>query len=262
MSENTSDKKSKWFIKLLIKLIPYALLLVILLILYKQAKRYLNFKNEQFKNEQFKSLNEKIPNVVINESNGPKEQLIYQHRMPDTPIPYKYEDKKVKQPELPIIPQHGGDIKPVGEESFENTIEEKKQVENFDSYSDLRGVKSIYGENKNPEWLSEELVQVELKDNPTIINNIPVNTNDLVDFSYDENENDLHKLADSMTGSVVTDINDNNLKLIQGKVHNDNIPNPIPNYKPLFERYADNYSHGLVNYGTKAYVSSGFGSSL
>ena len=72
----------------------------------------------------------------------------------------------------------------------------------------------IYGENKNPEWLSEELVQVELKDNPTIINNIPVNTNDLVDFSYDENENDLHKLADSMTGSVVTDINDNNLKLL------------------------------------------------
>lgn len=248
-----SDKKSKWFIKLLIKLIPYALLLVILLILYKQAKKYLNFKNEQFK-----PLNEKIPNVIINESNRPKEQLIYQHRMPDTPKPYKYEDKKVKKQELPIIPQNGGDIKPIVEETFENN----NPVENFDSYSDLRGVKSIYGENKNPKWLSNELDPVELKDNPTIINNIPVNTNDLVDFSYDENENDLHKLADSMTGMVVTDINDDNLKLIQGKVHDDNIPNPIPNYKPLFERYADNYSHGLVNYGTKAYVSPGFGSSL
>jgi hypothetical protein len=133
------------------------------------------------------------------------------------------------------------------------------KVDVFDDYKALRGESNKYDTSKAPEkYIDQEYSSYESNPVPTI--NQPVNTNDYHTFDVDEDENEINKLADSMRGTIKHDITDENYKLISGKEYIKDIPNPLPNYKPLFARYGDKFSTGLINNGTPAYTGQGFSS--
>jgi predicted RNA-binding protein len=133
------------------------------------------------------------------------------------------------------------------------------KVDVFDDYKELRGKANEFDLAKAPEkYIDQEYSSYEPNPIPSV--NQPVNTNDYHTFDVDENENEINKLADSMRGIIKHDITEENYRLISGKEYIQDIPNPLPNYKPLFARYGDKFSTGLINNGTPAYSGQGFSS--
>ena len=133
------------------------------------------------------------------------------------------------------------------------------KVDVFDDYKQLRGKENEFDLAKAPEkYMDQEYASYEPNPIPEIKQ--PVNTNDYYVFDVDENENEINKLADSMRGTIKHDITEENYKLISGKEYIQDVPNPLPNYKPLFARYGDKFSTGLINNGTPAYTGQGFSS--
>lgn len=142
---------------------------------------------------------------------------------------------------------------------FTDNIIKNIKVDVFDDYKELRGKSNDFDLAKAPEkYMDQEYASYEPNPIPEIKQ--PVNTNDYYVFDVDKNENEINKLADSMRGTIKHDITEENYKLISGKEYIPDIPNPIPNYKPLFARYGDKFSTGLINNGTPAYTGQGFAS--
>jgi len=133
------------------------------------------------------------------------------------------------------------------------------KVDVFDDYKELRGKANDFDLASAPnKYMDQEYSSYEPNPIPSVKQ--PVNTNDYYTFDVDENENEINKLADSMRGTIKHDITEENYRLISGKEYIQDIPNPLPNYKPLFARYGDKFSTGLINNGTPAYAGQGFSS--